>query len=131
MHTDEDTMEEIGRRLAAMLAEKGILINSPQCELRRRGSDGASATIEATVAVHEPKSCICPTCKRVMRLSRVHALRAFDAIEFYLRCDACDYTSGQLTGISSGEFACDIHPALPYQPMPPDLVAWCEREVGR
>ena len=37
----------IGRRLAAMLAEKGILINSPQCELRRRGSDGASATVEA------------------------------------------------------------------------------------
>jgi hypothetical protein len=41
------TVEEIGRRLAAMLAEKGILINSPQCELRRRGSDGASATVEA------------------------------------------------------------------------------------
>src|SRR5579864_542782 len=42
------TVEEIGRRLAAMLAEKGILINLPQCELRRRGSGGASATVEAT-----------------------------------------------------------------------------------
>ena len=44
------TVEEIGRRLAAMLAEKGILINSPQCELRRRGSDGASATVEVKAA---------------------------------------------------------------------------------
>jgi hypothetical protein len=42
------TVEEIGRRLAAMLAEKGILINSPQCELRRRGSDSAGAIVEAT-----------------------------------------------------------------------------------
>jgi hypothetical protein len=31
-----------------MLAQKGILINLHQCELRRRGSDGASATVEAT-----------------------------------------------------------------------------------
>ena len=46
----ETTVEKIGRRLAAMLAEKGILINSPQCELRRRASDSASATIEATAA---------------------------------------------------------------------------------
>ena len=30
---DQDIVEEIGRRLTAMLAEKGILINSPQCEL--------------------------------------------------------------------------------------------------
>ena len=41
-------MEEIGRRLTAMLAEKGILLNSPQCELGRRASDGASTTIKAT-----------------------------------------------------------------------------------
>jgi len=44
---DQDTVEEIGRRLTAMLAEKGILINSPQCELGRRASDGASTTIKA------------------------------------------------------------------------------------
>jgi hypothetical protein len=44
----------------------------------------------------------------VMRLSRVPALRALDTLEFYLRCDACDYTSGELTGIAAGEFACDI-----------------------
>jgi hypothetical protein len=43
------TVEEIGRRLAAMLAEKGIPINLPQCELRRRGSGGA--TVEATAVV--------------------------------------------------------------------------------
>ena len=41
------TVEEIGRRLAAMLAEKGILINSPQCVLtgRRRRLDGGAGTV--------------------------------------------------------------------------------------
>jgi hypothetical protein len=82
------------------------------------------------MATREPESCICPTCRRVMRLSRVHALRAFDTIEFYLRCDAYDYTSGQLTGIPPGEFACDVHPAARCQPEPSDLIARCEREVA-
>jgi hypothetical protein len=65
-----------------------------------------------------------------MRLSRVPALRALDTTDFYLRCDACDYTSGQLTGIASGEFACDIHQEADCKLKPSDPVARCEHEVA-
>jgi hypothetical protein len=38
--------------------------------------------------LHEPESCLCPVCKKVMRLSRVPTLKALDTIEFYFKCDA-------------------------------------------
>jgi hypothetical protein len=79
--------------------------------------------------LHEPESCICPMCKRVMRFSRVPALKALDTIEFYFRCDDCDYTSAQLTEISS-ELVCDIHQEADFRPTASNLVACCEREIA-
>jgi hypothetical protein len=64
-----------------------------------------------------------------MRLARVPALKALDTTEFYHRCDVCDYSSEQLTGVS-GEFACDIHQQADCKLKPSDLIAWCEREVA-
>jgi predicted nucleic acid-binding Zn ribbon protein len=57
--------------------------------------------------LHEPESCICPMCKRVMRLSRVPALKQLDTTEFYFRCDDCDYISAQLTEFSA-ELVCEV-----------------------
>jgi YARHG domain len=79
--------------------------------------------------LHEPESCICPMCKKVMRLSRVPALKALDTTEFYFRCDDCDYTSAQLTEISS-EVVCDIHQEGDFRPSASDLIACCEREIA-
>jgi hypothetical protein len=39
--------------IVATLAKKGILINSPKCELRRTTNDGANANIEATVVADQ------------------------------------------------------------------------------
>jgi hypothetical protein len=86
------------------------------------------ASTGPAMAIRDPESCICPTCKRVMRLSRVRALRALETTEFYLRCDTCDYTSRQLTGIATGEFACDIHQGADRKLKPSDQIAWWERE---
>jgi YARHG domain len=79
--------------------------------------------------LHEPESCICPLCKKVMRLSRVPALKALNTFDFYFRCDDCDYTSAQLTEISS-ELMCDIPQEADFTPTASDLVACCEREIA-
>jgi hypothetical protein len=79
--------------------------------------------------LHEPESCLCPICKKVMRLSRVPTLKALDTIEFYFKCDDCDYTSGQLTEISS-ELVCDIHQEADSRPTASELIARCEREIA-
>jgi hypothetical protein len=78
--------------------------------------------------LHEPESCICPTCKSLMRLSRVPALKALDATEFYFKCDDCDYTSAQLTEIISNKFVCEIHREADFRPAASDL--WCGREIA-
>jgi hypothetical protein len=67
-------------------------------------------------------------CTKVMRLSRVPALRALDTTDFYFRCDNCDYTSAQLTEIS-GELVCDIHQEADVGPRAFDLIACCDREI--
>ena len=41
------------RRIAAVLVKKGILINSPKCELRCAASAGASVNIEATAVADQ------------------------------------------------------------------------------
>jgi hypothetical protein len=79
--------------------------------------------------LHEPESCICPICKRVMRLSRVPALKELDTTEFYFRCDGCDYTSAQLTEIS-GELVCDIRQEADFRPTASALITCCEREIA-
>jgi hypothetical protein len=79
--------------------------------------------------LHEPESCICPICKRVMRLSRVPALKELDTTEFYFRCDDCDYTSAQLTEISS-ELVCDIRQEADFRPTASALITCCEREIA-
>ena len=61
-----------------------------------------------TTAVHNPESCLCPRCERVMRLVPVPALRALDTSEFFFRCDECEYVSLPLNEISSPELVCDI-----------------------
>src|ERR1700722_3040298 len=76
-----------------------------------------------------PESCICPMCTKLMRLSRVPALKALDTTEFYFRCNDCDYTSVQLTAICS-ELVCDIHREADLTPTAADLVAWCKREIA-
>ena len=43
------TVEEI----VAMVAKKGILTNSPDCEPRRTARDGANVNIEATVVADQ------------------------------------------------------------------------------
>jgi hypothetical protein len=78
--------------------------------------------------LHEPESCICSMCKHLMRLSRVPSLKALNSTEFYFKCDDCDYTSAQLTEITSGELVCDIHPEADLKPTASDL--WCEREIA-
>jgi len=39
--------------IVATLAKKGILINSPKCELRRTTNDDANVNIEATVLAEQ------------------------------------------------------------------------------
>src|SRR6201981_876581 len=46
-------------------------------------------------------------------------------IEFYFKCDDCDYTSAQLTEISS-ELVCDIHQEANSRPTASELIACCE-----
>jgi hypothetical protein len=67
-------------------------------------------------------------CKHLMRLSRVPSLKALNTTEFYFKCDGCDYTSAQLTEITSGSLVCDIHREADFKPIASDL--WCEREIA-
>ena len=79
---------------------------------------------------HGPTSCLCPICNELMQLSRLPALKALDTIEFYLRCDDCDYTSAQLTEIISSELVCDIHREAHFRPTASDPIAWCEQGIA-
>jgi hypothetical protein len=65
-----------------------------------------------------------------MRLTLVPALKALDATEFYFRCDYCDYTSAQVTEITSSELVCDTHQKADFAPKASDLIAWCDREIA-
>src|ERR1700730_3462024 len=87
------------------------------------------ASTGPAMAIRVPESCICSKCKKVMRLSRVPALRALDTTDFYFRCDNCDYTSAQLTEIS-GELVCDIHQEADVGPRAFDLIACFDREIA-
>ena len=78
--------------------------------------------------LHERKCCICPMCKKLMRLCRVPALKALDTFEFYFKCGDCDYTSAQLTEIISSELMSDIYQEA--RPTASDLIACCEREIA-
>jgi hypothetical protein len=76
-----------------------------------------------------PESCICPICTRLMRLHRVPALKALDTIEYYFRCDACDYISGALLDVTPHS-VCDIPRVRIVGPDGPDLIAQCEHEIS-
>jgi hypothetical protein len=58
-----------------------------------------------------PASCICPQCRKLMRIYRVPSLRALDLTECYFRCDGCEYASKQLTEIGA-DLLCDIRQKL-------------------
>ena len=83
--------------------------------------------------VHDPESCLCPRCGRVMQLSRVPALRSLETRELFLRCNGCEYISMELQEISSPELVCDIHNRAS-EPTASDLVdqaiARLVREAG-
>jgi hypothetical protein len=75
-----------------------------------------------------PESCICPTCKEMMRLHRVPALKSLDTAQFYFRCDTCDYVSPQVTDVSPDSM-CDIRQEGESRAL--DLVARCESEIAK
>jgi hypothetical protein len=78
-----------------------------------------------------PESCICPICKGLMRLYRVPALRALDTIECYLRCDACDHISDELSDITANS-VCDVsQPCVGRSGERADWITECERELSK
>src|SRR5579863_7634096 len=78
---------------------------------------------------HDPESCVCPNCGKVLRLFRAPALKALFTNEFYFSCNDCERTSIQIMGISD-ELICDIHQDSDFRPGAADLFDWCDREIA-
>ena len=77
----------------------------------------------------EPESCLCPICKRVMRLTRVPALKDLDSSQYFFNCRSCDHTSLEVRAIRP-DSVCDIPGETDFKPAPLDPIARCERELA-
>ena len=73
----------------------------------------------------EPQSCLCPTCRRVMRLTRVPALKDLNSSQYFFRCQSCDYTSLEVNAATADRI-CDV----PHKADPLDPIAYCEHELA-
>jgi hypothetical protein len=78
----------------------------------------------------EPESCLCPTCRRVMRLTRVPALKDLGSSQYFFNCRTCNYTSLEVSAVCP-DFVCDIPHEADYEQVPLDPVARCERELAK
>jgi hypothetical protein len=79
--------------------------------------------------LHEPESCICPNCGKVMRVFLVPALKALDTNEFYLRCNSCEYVSVQVTEICIEQVR-DNNQESDWTLTASNLFDQCEREIA-
>jgi hypothetical protein len=77
----------------------------------------------------EPESCLCPICRRVMRLTRVPALKDLNSSQHFFNCRACDYTSLEVSAVGP-DFVCDILGEYEPEGVPLDPIARCERELA-
>jgi hypothetical protein len=77
----------------------------------------------------EPESCLCPTCRRVMRLTRVPALKDLNSSQYFFNCRTCDYTSHEVSAVSP-DFLCDVRGEADFEQVPFDPIARCEHELA-
>jgi hypothetical protein len=75
----------------------------------------------------EPESCLCPTCRRVMRITRVPALKDLNSSQYFFNCTTCDYTSLEVSA-ARPDFVCDIPREADGVPLDP--IARCEHELA-